>query len=53
MPTKEAGKDAFSRNQNFFESIHLHFPVFHTRSMQKETFSKLGRVVPSVKPSVV
>ena len=53
--TEETIEDAFSRSQKVIEFIrpHLSFPVFHTRAMRKEMFSKFDRVAPSVKPSVL
>ena len=46
-------EDAFGSSQPVIESIRPNFPVFHTRAMRKELYSKFGRVAPSVKPSVL
>ena len=53
VPNVEKTEDAFGSSQPVIESIRPNFPVFHTRAMRKELYSKFGRVAPSVKPSVL
>ena len=53
VPNKETTEDAFSSSQKVIKSIRPSFPIFHTRAMRKEMFSKFGRVAPSIRPSIL
>ena len=53
VPSTEALETTMDRSQAIIEEIKPSFPVYHTRAMRTEMFSKFGLVAPGVKPAVL
>ena len=53
IPCTEPLETTMDRSQVVIEEIKPSFPIYHTRAMRKEMFSKFGLVAPGVKPAVL
>ena len=53
VPTTEQLDSTMDRSQRVIEEIKPKFPVFHTRAMRSEMFTKFGLVSPGVKPAAL
>ena len=53
FPLQNHLKTLWIESQKLIEEIKPRFPVFHTRAMRAEMFTKFGLVSPGVKPAVL
>lgn len=53
IPTTEQLDSTMDRSQSVIEEIKPRFPVFHTKAMRLEMFTKFGQVSPGVKPAAL
>ena len=53
VPDDTTISDCFEQSVTSIESAKQQLPVFHTRAMRQEMFTKIGRVSQAVKPSVL
>ena len=53
VSSTEALEAKMDRSQAIIEEIKPSFPIYHTRAMRTEMFSKFGLVAPGVKPAVL
>ena len=53
IPCTEPLETTMDRSEAVIEEFKPSFPIYHTRAMRKEVFSKFGLVAPGVKPAVL